>query len=246
MRHSLRMVAAIGSLGWATMALIPIGCGSGLGPVRATQNAGGIDQPNLPDIFVEKSKDCVSEFGKQLEPGHHRFDSKVEVDEDGVKWGVTIGGIPDTAPELAACLRVALANMPIADEPFRQGVETLKYRRQEALAEQKKLMGHPIVIVVAGVTIVVGEVMLEAGAITILTAVSVELIDKASKDVAELLRRKRDRAWDECLNRYEACVAGPLYRDEGKHIKDSRCGLCLGICRSTGKWPPFVDIGPCL
>ncbi len=240
MHHSLRMVAAIGSLGWATMALIPIGYGSGLGPVRATQSAGRVDQPNLPDVFVEKSKDCVSEYGKQLEPGNHRFDSKVEVDEDGVKWGVTIGGIPDTAPELAACLRVALANMPIADEPFRQGVETLKYRRQEALAEQKKLMGHPIVIVVAGVTIVVGEVMLEAGAITILTAVSVELIDKASKDVAEMAKRRRPS----CLDHYVACVASKLYWEQGMHIRNTRCNLCRVWCANNNEtWPSQVPHG---
>jgi hypothetical protein len=109
---------------------------------------------------------------------------------------------------------------------------------------QRLYVGNPAVVVI--VVVGLSEIVLEAGAYTILFAVTVKVVDKAAEDVAELLKRKRDKAWDECLNRYEACVAGPLYREEGKHIKDSRCGLCLGICRNTGKWPAFVDIGPCL
>ena len=94
----------------------------------------------------------MAEHGAQLEAQHYRFDSKVDVDEDGYKHDITIDGIPDAAPDLGAYLRIALQDMPIAEEPFRQGVDILKYRREQALAEQRKLMGHPIVIVVTGVT----------------------------------------------------------------------------------------------
>lgn len=116
-----RKVAAAGCWGCVTMVGVMPGCGTGLGPVQATQNEGTIDHPNLPDVFVEKAKDCVSEYGKQLEQGRHRFDSTVDVDEKGVKWDVTIDGVPDTASDLGACLRIALQDMPIAEEPFRQG-----------------------------------------------------------------------------------------------------------------------------
>lgn len=233
-------VAAAGCWGCVTMVAVMPGCGSGLGPVQATQNGGTIDHPNLPDVLVEKAKDCVSEYGKQLEPGRHRFDSTVEVDEERVKWDVTIDGVPDTAPDLGACLRIALQDMPIAEEPFRQGVETLKYRRQEALAEQRKLVGHPVVIVIAGATIVVGEVMLEAGAYTILFAVSVELIDKASKDVAELAKR----GFKKCVTHYTACMATSL-SNIGNHWKASVCNTCFDVCGRTGAWPANIGLGSC-
>lgn len=238
-----RKVAAVGCWGCVTMVGVMPGCGSGLEPVQATQNGGTIDHPNLPDVFVEKAKDCVSEYGKQLEPGHHRFDSTVQVDEEGVKWDVTIDGIPDTASELGACLRVALANMPIAEEAFRQGVETLKYRRQEALAEQRKLVGHPVVIVIAGVTIVIGEVALEAGAYTILFAVSVELIDKASKDVAELAKR----GFKKCVTLYTGCMATGLSNPfKGNHWSASHCNGCLERCTTDGAWPAEVGGKTCI
>ena len=149
-RRFMRSIAVIVGLGSTMVGLMP-GCSNRLGPVIATQE-GGIDRPSLPDIFVEKAKACVAEHGAQLEAQHYRFDSKVDVDEDGYKHDITIDGIPDAAPDLGAYLRIALQDMPIAEEPFRQGVDILKYRREQALAEQRKLMGHPIVIVVAGVT----------------------------------------------------------------------------------------------
>ncbi len=189
---------------------------------------------------MEQAKECVAEHGAQLPPGHLALDSTVEVDEDGVKWGVSINNLPETASDFGACMRIALQGMPIADEPFRRGVETLKFQRQEALAEQRKLMGHPVVIVVAGVTIVVSEVVLEAGAVTILFAVSVELIDKASKDVAELAKRGHKK----CVLHYTACMATSL-SNLGNHWKASVCNTCFEVCERTGAWPASIGLGSC-
>jgi hypothetical protein len=188
----------------------------------------------------------VEEFGGQLEPHHYGFHPEIQVDEDGVKWAVTTDDIPASAADFAGCTRSALSDMPVSEDLVRKGAEELKIQRDQASAAQRSLMGSPVVIVVAGVAIVVSELVIEAGTITILFAVTVKVVEKAVDDVAELAKRKRDKQWDECLNRYEACVAGPLYREEGKHIKDSRCGLCVGLCRKTGLWPAFVDLGPCL
>ncbi len=235
-------VGAVGCLGWLTMVGVMPGCGSGLGPVTVTQ-MGGIDRPNFPDVFVEHAKECVSEHGKLLEPGRHRFDSTVDVDDEGVKWGVTIDGIPDTAADLGACLRIALANMPIADEPFRRGVETLNFRREEALAEQRKLVGHPIVLVIAGVTIVVSEVALEAGAVTILLAVSVTVIDKASKDVAEMAKRGA-RGRSSCVTGYVNCIMNGGSPFLGNNWNITRCATCQSVCenRTPKSWPSSVEI----
>lgn len=233
-----RTVAVVMGLGLTTVGLM-LGCSNRIGPVTATQIEGTINRATLPDIFVEYAKECVAETGAQLGPGRLALNSTVEVDEDRLRY-VTIDGLPDTAPDFGACMRNALRAMPIAEEPFRQGVETLKYRRQEALAEQRKHVGHPVVIVVAGVTIVVSEVVLEAGAITILFAVSVEVIDKAAKDVAELAKRRRPS----CLDHYVACVASKLYWEQGMHIKNTRCNLCRVWCANNNEtWPSQVPHG---
>lgn len=214
------------------------GCSNRLGPVIATQ-AGGIDRPNFPDIFVEKAKECVAEYGGQLEPQHYRFDSKIDVDEDGYKQNVMIDGIPTTAPDLGACMRNALREMPIAEEPFHQGVKSLKYQRAEALAEQRRLMSHPVVIVVAGVTIIVSEVALEAGAVTILFAVTVKVVEKVAEDIAEGGKAH-------CAAHYATCMGTSSSKKNGNHWRQSRCGMCARVCvRNEGIWPTEIGNGSC-
>ena len=62
MRRHVHTITAIGLLGTVSFGFVPVGCGSRLGPVRASQN-GGIDHANFPDITVEHAKDCVAEYG---------------------------------------------------------------------------------------------------------------------------------------------------------------------------------------
>lgn len=226
--------------GGITMVVMP-GCSNRLGPVMARQSAGGIDRPNLPDITLERAKECVAEYGFLLETGRHEFTSNVEVNEDGDKEAVTIDGLPDAAPDFGACMRNALRDMPIAEEPFRQGVETLKYRRQEALAEQRKLMGHTVVIVVAGVTIIVSEIVLEAGAITILMATTVKVIDKAKDDVAEALRRRR--MWEnDCDRQRTECLMSDIADQPGGLHKHTLCHMCREACiQGRGNWPSQIE-----
>jgi hypothetical protein len=185
----------------------------------------------------------MAEFGGQLGEGQHVANSTMEVNEDRARVDVTIDGIPDTAADFRACMRVALQDMPIADEPFRQGVETLNYRRQEALAEQRNLVGHPVVLVVEGVTIVVGEVALEAGAITVLFVVTVTVIDKAEKDVAEKIEEEGFKA--KCAAHYATCMATAFAGKRGNHKKQSRCGICARVCVKTEVWPSAVGNGSC-
>jgi hypothetical protein len=91
--------------------------------------------------------------------------------------------------------------MPVSEDLIRKGAEELNVQRTQASAAQRSLMGSPVVIVVAGVTIIVSELVLEAGAITILFAVTVKVVEKAVDDVAELAKRRRPRSpKDRCLD----------------------------------------------
>ncbi len=191
MKTGVRTIIATGVLGCAALGFVPLGCTSRLGPVRATQN-GGIDHPNLADITVEHAKDCVAEYGPQLEPGYHVLNSSVLVDEDGDKVDVTINDIPNTAPDFGACMRNALRDMPISEDRVREAAKYLKVQRKQASAAQRSLVSSPVVVVV-GVTIVVSELFLEAGAITILFAVTVKVVEKAKDDVLDVAKRWRPK-----------------------------------------------------
>ncbi len=239
MRRFMRSIAVMVGLGSTMVGLMP-GCSNRLGPVIATQE-GGIDRPTLPDIFVDKAKGCVTDHGAQLGPGRLVLDSTVEVDEDGLKWDVTINNLPETASDFGACMRIALQDMPIAEEPFRQGVDILKYRREQIAAAQRSLVGHPVVIVVAGVTIVVSEVVLEAGAVTILFAVTVKVIDKAKDDVMEAVRR-RPRWKRNCDEKLVECLMSSLGRLWGNVKGSSRCIMCYDRCDERNGWPAGIKI----
>ena len=188
-RTALMGVIALG----LALGLTSISCTSRLGPVRATQE-GGIGRPNLPDIAVEHAKECVADYATQLAPGPHTLDSNVEVNEDGDIVDVTIEGIPNTAPDFAACMRNVLRNMPIAEEPFREGVAKLQQQREQVSVSQKSLVGSPVIVI--GVAIVATELALEAGAYTILIGITVNLVAKLSARC----RKVRETCIDSCTN----------------------------------------------
>ncbi len=237
MRRRVHTIAAIGLLGTVAFGIGPLGCGSRLGPVRAIQN-GGIDRANFPDITVEHAKDCVAEYAPQLEPGYHVLNSTVLVNEDGDRTGVTINDIPNTAPDFGACLRKALADMPVSEDLVRKGAAELKSRRDQASAAQRSLVGSPGVVV-AGVVIVVSELVLEAGAYTIMFAVTVKVVEKVAEDVAE-------EGWKAvCIAKYAACIAAVGTWKRGNHLGASRCNTCLEMCRQQQSWPSEIGNGSC-
>jgi hypothetical protein len=238
MHRITRMLVASGVLGAVTL-----GFGCGIGPVRAIQN-GGSDGSTFPYTTVERSKDCMAEYGLQLEPGYHALKSTIEVNDAGYKEGVSIEDVPDTAYDFGACMRNVFRDMPIAEEPLRRGVESLKAQRAQARAAQRSLMSSPVVVVV-GVTIVVSELVLEAGAYTILFAVTIKVVDKAKDDVNEAL--KRNRTWkDECTHHFEKCMDTVVGDKDGNHWQQSRCGICHRVCiTEEGSWPTEVGNGSC-
>lgn len=222
--------------------LVPMGCGSNtVGPVRVIET-GRTNRSNYPDRTVERFQECVTEHAAQLGPGNHALDATMDMDEDGLRYNVEIANLPASGEDFGGCMRSALEDMVISEKLLDNAREKLKAQREEQQKAQKELLGSPVVIVVAGVTVIVTEVMLEAGAITILFATTVTLIDKAATDVAELIsQRKRN----ECTAHYVSCVGSALYRNLGRGAGDSRCGGCAYVCHRTGKWPSAIGAGTC-
>lgn len=95
-------------------------------------------------------------------------------------------------------MRIALGDMPIPASVFNirpaQSATT-----GEITAEQRSYIGNPVVVVV--VVVEVGEIILEAGAITILFATTVKVVEKAADDVLDAAKRRRPRSpKDRCLD----------------------------------------------
>lgn len=238
-RH-LRMVAVGGLLGFVSLGLLLSGCGSSLENVVVQELAS--DSPRLPNISGDRLKKCFVDYGWQLAPGRHRFNPIVKVDRDGMKWGVTTPDIPATAADFAACTRIVLNDMAIPDGVLPLRSSERSAATTEVTEAQRSILGSPAVAVV--VVVGLSEIVLEAGAYTILFAVTVKVVENAAEDVAELA--KRGSWFTKCKAHYAACMAtalgGPF---GGNHHKSSRCNTCFQRCDFDKSWPTGVGNGTC-
>ena len=171
--HDLRTIVAVGFLASIATGVVLPGCSGRLGPVQATQNGGSIDRPNLPNITVERAKECVEFDGRQLEKGRIVVESTVDVNEYGEKLGVTVGGIPATARDFGVCIRKVLQDMPIAEQSLDDAVKTLQFNRKHAGESQDAL--ERFIEVIPGVPIVESELVLEADGYTFVLPVTVKV-----------------------------------------------------------------------
>ncbi len=196
-----RCLSVIGFVGCVMLAFVPLGCGSGLfGEVHA-QQAPSIRRPAVPEWTVERLKACMHEYGGQLEPRQHVFSPNIQVNREGATVKVTTDDIPNTAPDFATCVRLALEDMSIPTELLNRPADRSLSSADTLTSAQRSQPGF--IVVVVGVLAVFTELTLEAGAYTILFAITVELIDKAIDDVAELAKRqpnKHDRCVTQCLH----------------------------------------------
>lgn len=232
MKESRYRFVAVGFAGLMMLGLMPPGCGGGLGQVTVRQDSSD-DRPAVPETTVERLQECVADYGKQLEPGQYRFTPRVRVDQGGVSRGVSTDDIPSTTPDLAACTRVVLRDMAIP-------ASILNSAPKDAVATtDRSYMGSPAAAVV--VIVVLGELALEAGAYTILFAITVEVVSEAAKDIAEAVRRRRSKK-DECTDGYEECRDSSVGDGRGNNWNMTRCGTCLEWCNRNKSWPSQVPM----
>ncbi len=159
------------------------------------------DRPAIPPITAQRLQECVKEYGNQLNAGSWAFSPEIRVDQDGRVLDVDAGGVPNTAPDLAACVRVTLGDMAIPSSIFNmRSMQSTSIT--EPTIEQRSLVGNPAVVVV--VVVEVGEIVLESGAITILFATTVKVLDKAADDVLEAAKKwRRKPTKGRCLDAAE-------------------------------------------
>jgi hypothetical protein len=239
--HRFKTITKAGFLGSMALALMPLGCG-GMEPTIRQQQSPTPEHPAVPPKTAERLQECVKEHGYQLEGGPWAFSPTIQVDREGYVVNVNAGEMPKTAPDLAACTRIALGDMAIPSYFFNLRQKQSDTATSESTMAQRSYMGSPAVVVV--VVVGLSEIVLEAGAVTILFAVTVKVVDKAVDDVADLVKRRR--IWrDQCADDYTDCIASPAGRARGNHWNMTRCGTCREVCeKNEGIWPSTVPLFP--
>ncbi|MDI1433942.1 hypothetical protein [Polyangium sorediatum] len=225
----MRTFLSLGLLGFATTALVPLGCGAKI--VYSAMSEG----PRVPDATAERLRECVDEFGGDLRGGYYTFDYTVKVDEEGRVVDVESKGVPHA--DLAGCTRIALHVMTIPEDLFR--LRKLRLSESPAPANgqtpaERGLVGNPGVLV--AVAIALADLIIEAGPVVIVIAASLEL----SKDIAETVGKKSGPL--SCQDHLNACLGSPLADLPGHVEGNKRCAMCYDLCRGRGTWPKGIEL----
>ncbi len=224
----------------ASLTLVPLGCAS----VQIRQAPATADRPNFPRITAERLGGCVADYAQQLDGQHYRVVGNVQANDERRVLDVAITGLPVTAPDLAACARSVLRDMSVPTWPMRVRSEETVTKTNTSSLPPRDALGTPA-IVVLGVTIVFTDLVIEAGGITIIFALSMDLANTIAKDLADVIRRTpadEDEEKNECLDGYVRCTESPAAGKDGNNWNEQRCATCFRVCRSEGAWPYHVPM----
>lgn len=176
-----------------------LGCRIEHSPLREP-SANGV---RLPAITAERLQACVNDYADEIASGSYEFRPTVQVDENtGGVVGVEARDIPLTAPNLAACTRTVLREMAVP-------AWVLNLRLSRSLASTN---GQPLpprdtlgTVFVFGVAIAFGEIVVQAGGVTVLFAVAVQLVHAAVKKLDDVFDEESER--ERCRKVLEMCIA---------------------------------------
>lgn len=230
-----RRVAAMGLIGCLMLAFTPLGCANSIetAPLRYREQHRN-DGHLLPDITVQRLQACVEKYGHQLEPRFYRVDAKVKANQNAQIRNAAVEGIPDSAPDLAACTRITLREMslPTSVRQLRPG-DTIG-ATDRPLARHRNEAGNVIVV---GIVILLGEFVVEYGGYTILFAVTLDLVHEAIKTIQEKVQEE-DENKKQCDAELTACLLTSLADLDGNVYRSSRCVMCYDGClANNGVWP---------
>ena len=228
------------------LVVTPLACGSiEHVPFRQHPTA---EHPALPRITAERFHGCVKKYGDQLDGRLFAFYPKVKVDQDGRVIEVYAGNIPETAPDLAACIRITLHQMSVPEWMLKIRPAQNMHPPEGNTEALRKEMANPVVVAGA-LLILFAELAIEVEGIEVAFMVSLEVV-AATAEVLETLRNKQ--RWEkECERHLTACLLTSTEKKRGNHPNQSRCALCFDYCknpRNGGKWPervPLDDGGSC-
>jgi len=227
-KRALRGLLSLGLLGCVMLVFVPLGCAAKIVYPATSQG------PRMPDATAERLRACVDEVGGALRSGHYMFDYKVLADREGRIVDVEAKGVPNA--DLVGCTRIALRGMTVPEEllRIRRMPEPLARSNERATPERGPI-GEIVIVTVTTVTIVFVDLIIEAGLVTMVFAVTLEI----AKDVAEAIQ-KRPNWKKRCDEALKDCLDSPLQRKPGSVEGSSLCLWCREKCTSKG-WPKEVE-----
>jgi hypothetical protein len=92
------------------------------------------------------------------------------------------------------------------------------------------------------IIIAMGEIIIEAGGITVVFTIALERVTTAVKDGVDAARRKK-KELDECQRELNACLMSDLNDAFGNVQGSQRCEMCFKHCTTYGDWPFRISIG---
>jgi hypothetical protein len=220
---------AFGLVGCSMLAFTPMGCGGVVDDYsRAPISERGL---KLPESTVARLQACADEYAPKLPSSSYKLSFDVAVDALG---GVVEVKTVDMQPfnrDVDVCMILALRAMSVPASVLPKGDAPLVSENTQTPASRGTLGTVFIPIAV----IAVAEIMLEAGAVTFLFAITLRLADAIAR-----------RSWkDECAEEYTKCMDTAVSGEDGNHIKQTRCAACVARCRIDQSWPSEVGNGSC-
>ena len=221
------------------LALMPLGCASSIEAPESGHVVTG-DELRVPRTTAVRLQECLETYQDEISSSYSAIRYRVNVDKHGRVVDVATNDIPKSAPDFAACTRVSLRDMNVPDRALRRGPGQSVGSTNNQTPAARGAMGD---VLVSGAEVVLEELAVTAGGITMLFTISIVLAVSGVSDIVEAIdedlenKRYCDEMRTQCLHTYRSNEFGP------KH-GHSRCQACYNECRGAGGvWPSIVWLG---
>jgi hypothetical protein len=243
----MRRIAVMVLAGCLALAFLPLGCASSIGTAslryrKQHQN----DDRRLPDMTIERLQECVETYGEQLgplDPPLSHAKGHVQVTPEGEVVDIQLTGIPDSAPDFAACVRITLRDMTVP-----ASVLSLRQKETPGEANEQTVLrgnevGNPMVLVELGAAL--AEFVAQHKGRIVLYTVTIEVLGAAAVVATQEMLKKKNNWRKKCTDGYVNCIMSPTGWGRGNTWNESRCGTCRNVCdANNGSWPPDIEMFP--
>lgn len=236
---SARITRVASGMGLAVclgLAFTPLGCGSSQDvPVELPHQAR--EEPRAPEATVAQLTECARRGAAHLTDTHYAIVFDVDVTEDGSVSEARLRDslLPDR--EMEACMASALGAMVVPRSVMamrswrrvsggRVSPESRAYTGDAEVVGGAIIELIPILVFVAGVTIIVG--------------VTAHAVGYVADEIAEAVRkRRRTQVEKKCDARLYECLGYHKQPEWNRKIygDDKDCGACFRQCKREKEWP---------